>query len=65
MSSLILMKLDAAKRELVCQTCGNNPRGHMGNECPECHGEHRNTATIELLEALADQATGYVRRVRG
>jgi hypothetical protein len=35
----------------------------MGGECPECHGEHRNAATIRLLEALTDHATGYIRRV--
>jgi hypothetical protein len=55
--------LDAARGELACQTCGNSGRGYMGGECPECHGEHRNAATIRLLEALTDHATGYIRRV--
>jgi recombinational DNA repair protein RecR len=48
-------KLNDARRELACQTCGNNPRGHMGNECPECHGELRNTATIALLEEIVEE----------
>lgn len=58
--------LDAAKRELACDRCGN--RGSIMtrdglDECPACQGLGRNTATIELLEALTDHATGYVRKV--
>lgn len=46
-----------ATTELACQVCRNNPRGQLKalgwDECSECHGQHRNAATIALLEALA------------
>lgn len=48
--------LHRARAELACELCGNGQgvwiRGELG-ECPSCHGEHRNSATIELLEQLA------------
>jgi DnaJ-class molecular chaperone len=54
--------LQRATWELGCQTCRNNPRGYMGDECPECHGEHRNAHTIELLTVLT---RGAVMRPQG
>ena len=59
--------LNAAKLELSCPRCLNKgsvmTRDGL-DECPECHGEKRNPSTIELLDALVDHATGYIRKVR-
>lgn len=65
-SSRILELLERAKLELGCERCGNRgwiTIGDERDECPECRGDKRNTATIELLDALADHATGYIRKV--
>ena len=40
--------------ELACPTCHNNRLGRA-DECPDCHGEGRNTATIELLQQLVEK----------
>lgn len=69
MSGLLQM-LSEAKAELACPGCANNPKGQFRSsgglaawdECRICHGEHRNTATIKLLDALVDHATDYVRK---
>lgn len=59
--------LHRARAELACPRCGNGHgvmiRGEL-HECPECHGGHRNTATIELLEQLTirvDRLEGVVQ----
>lgn len=59
--------LHKARAELACPRCSNRGRVMMRgdwDECPECHGDPRNTSTIELLEQLAirvDQLEGLVR----
>lgn len=57
--------LRGAIGELDCPRCSNNPRGiTRGNgetdECPECHGNHRNVGTIELLRAIVARLDGPV-----
>jgi peptide subunit release factor 1 (eRF1) len=67
MNRVSIPMLDAARAELACPECHNDRRGSFRgfqwDECRTCHGEGRNVATIALLEALVDHATGYVRKV--
>lgn len=58
MTPTLASLFNRAKGELACPGCQNNPRGQFRgmawDECRECLGEHRNTATIELLGRLVE-----------
>lgn len=50
-----------ARTELACSRCRNSSDGITNgagerDECPECHGEGRNNATLILLRLLVSDA---------